>query len=90
LLLLGRRSVSFAVTVSDIVVIVYDHLEFKNLDLEKLQRLMRNKVIIDGGRILDLSMAIRNGFKYYGAGLGSTDSWGRLTFMNCFLVHFHN
>lgn len=55
---------------ADVVVIVTDHPEFKNLDIGGLGRLMRSKVIVDGKRVVDPYVAYREGFKYYGVGFG--------------------
>lgn len=55
---------------ADAVVIVTDHPEFKNLDLEKLAKLMRRKIIVDGRRAVDPYNAYRAGFRYYGVGFG--------------------
>ena len=55
---------------ADVIVIVTDHPEFKNLDLDKLGGLMRHKIIVDGRRVLEPHIAIQKGFRYYGIGFG--------------------
>jgi len=68
----AKRSTSIEETVkdADVLVIVTDHPEFKKLDLERIAKLMRNKIIVDGRRIIEPSTAVKNGFKYYGIGFG--------------------
>ena len=63
-------SLEEAVQDADVVVIVTDHPEFKNLDLGKLAKLVRHRVIVDGRRTVDPYNAYRSGFRYYGVGFG--------------------
>ncbi|MEM1546826.1 MAG: nucleotide sugar dehydrogenase [Candidatus Methanomethylicia archaeon] len=63
-------SIEDAVKGSDVLVIVTDHPEFKELNLAKIYSLMRNPIIVDGRRILDPYIVIKHGFKYYGVGFG--------------------
>jgi len=59
-----------AVSGADVMLIVTDHPEFKNIDLEAIGRLMRNRIIVDGRRIIEPHQALRYGFRYYGIGYG--------------------
>jgi nucleotide sugar dehydrogenase len=52
----------------DAIVITSDHKEFKELDLEKLAREMRSKVIIDGRNVIEPHKAEELGFVYYRVG----------------------
>ncbi|AHF81256.1 nucleotide sugar dehydrogenase [Thermococcus paralvinellae] len=52
----------------DAIIIVTDHKEFKNLDLDKIAKDMNNKIIIDGRNILDAKKVEKNGFIYYRVG----------------------
>ena len=64
------RNLKDAVSNSDVVVIVTDHFEFKNLNLELLKKYMRNKIIVDGRRVIKAHVAKKHGFRYYGIGYG--------------------
>jgi UDP-N-acetyl-D-mannosaminuronic acid dehydrogenase len=65
------KSLYEAITGSDCVVVVTDHSEFSNIDLQRTKSLMKDKpVIVDGRRIIDPVGAQRNGFIYYGIGRG--------------------
>jgi UDP-N-acetyl-D-mannosaminuronic acid dehydrogenase len=68
----AERSLSLedAVKDSDAIVIVTDHPEFKNIDLEVIGRIMRHKIIIDGRRVIEPYQAVKHGFRYYGVGFG--------------------
>lgn len=68
----AERGVSLEDTVknADVLVIVTDHPEFKNLDLDKIGSLMRHKIIVDGRRVVEPHRAVEYGFKYYGVGYG--------------------
>jgi UDP-N-acetyl-D-mannosaminuronic acid dehydrogenase len=68
----GERSLSLedAVKDSDAIVIVTDHPEFKNIDLDVIGRIMRHKIIIDGRRVIEPYQAVKHGFRYYGVGFG--------------------
>jgi len=59
-----------AVSDADVMLIVTDHPEFRNIDLETIGRLMRNKSIVDGRRVIEPHQALRHGFRYYGIGYG--------------------
>jgi UDP-N-acetyl-D-mannosaminuronic acid dehydrogenase len=63
-------SLEDAVRGADAVVIVTDHPEFRNLDLERLGELVRRRVIVDGRRVVEPHRAAERGFKYYGVGFG--------------------
>ncbi len=52
----------------DALVIMNDAEEFKNLNLEKIAKKMRNKIIIDGRGIIDKEKAKCAGFLYMGVG----------------------
>jgi UDP-N-acetyl-D-mannosaminuronic acid dehydrogenase len=64
------ESLEEAITGSDAVVIVTDHPEFKRLDLDKMRRLMRHRIIVDGRRVVEPYEAVKRGFRYYGIGFG--------------------
>ncbi|RLI43852.1 nucleotide sugar dehydrogenase [Candidatus Bathyarchaeota archaeon] len=55
---------------ADVLVIVTDHPEFRRLDLYRLGKLMRHRIIVDGRRVFEPSIAIERGFRYYSIGLG--------------------
>ncbi|MEE8168848.1 MAG: nucleotide sugar dehydrogenase [Candidatus Hydrothermarchaeales archaeon] len=58
-----------AVKDADCVVVVADHAEYMNLDLDKLSKLVKKPgVIVDGRRILDPGYAREKGFTYFGVG----------------------
>ncbi|MBO3798463.1 MAG: nucleotide sugar dehydrogenase [Thermoproteota archaeon] len=63
-------SLENAVGNADAIVIVTDHPEFKTIDLDMLSKKMRNRIIIDGRRVIDPYRACESGFKYYGIGFG--------------------
>jgi len=57
---------------SDCIIIVTDHTEFKNLDLQEIKTLMNDKpAVIDGRRIVNHHEAEKLGFIYYGVGFGN-------------------
>jgi nucleotide sugar dehydrogenase len=65
------QSLFEAITGSDCIVIVTDHSEFINMDLQKIKPLMKNKpIIVDSRRIIDPDYAEKAGFYYYGIGRG--------------------
>jgi len=68
----AERSLSLedAVKDSDAIVIVTDHPEFKNIDLDVISRIMRHKIVIDGRRVIEPYQAVKHGFRYYGVGFG--------------------
>ena len=56
---------------ADALLIVTDHEEFRELDLQAIKLIMNKKpVIVDGRRVIDPVDAIKIGFKYVGIGLG--------------------
>jgi len=54
----------------DAVIIATEWNEFKNLDLERVHKLMRSPVIIDGRNLYDPAQMIERGFNYRGVGRG--------------------
>lgn len=63
-------SLEEAVKDTDIIVIVTDHPEFKEINLDLLAKLVRHKIIIDGRRVIEPYRAVKKGFRYYGIGFG--------------------
>jgi UDP-N-acetyl-D-mannosaminuronate dehydrogenase len=63
-------SLEEALSGADAIVIVTDHPEFKDVDLDKASKLVRHRVIIDGRRVVEPHQAVKHGFKYYGVGYG--------------------
>jgi len=59
-----------ALTESDVLVVVTDHDEFKNLDLTKIKKTMKNPAIVDTRRVFDLKQAENLGIKYLAVGYG--------------------
>lgn len=59
-----------AVRDADTVLIVTGHPEFRSIDLEAVSRLVRNRIIVDGRRVIKPYQALNYGFKYYGIGYG--------------------
>ena len=53
---------------ADVLAVLTEWQEFKNLDLQKANSLMRHKTIVDCRNILNKDNAINNGFKYIGIG----------------------
>ena len=53
---------------ADALILMTAHKEFAELDLQKVNKLMRTPIIIDGRRIFDQKEAIGNGFIYRGVG----------------------
>ncbi len=53
---------------SDGLVLVTEWNEFRKLDLGKMKKLMKQKVIFDGRNIYNPKFIKQNGFKYYGIG----------------------
>lgn len=53
---------------ADILAILTEWEEFKNLDFKKAAQLMRHKNIIDCRNLLDIKTALDNGFHYQGIG----------------------
>jgi UDP-N-acetyl-D-mannosaminuronic acid dehydrogenase len=63
-------SLEEALSEADAIVIVTDHPEFKDIDLDKASKLVKHRVIIDGRRVVEPHEAVKHGFKYYGVGYG--------------------
>ena len=63
-------SLEGAIREADAIVIITDHSEFKNLDLDAISKLVKHKIIVDGRRVIEPYEAVRHGFKYYGIGYG--------------------
>lgn len=57
-----------AVEDSDALIIITEWDEFKNLDLVKIKKLLKQPVIIDGRNIFDPSQMKELGFSYHGVG----------------------
>lgn len=65
------NSLNEAIEGSDCLVIITDHTEFKNLNLQEIKNLMNSKpAIIDGRRIINPHEAEKLGILYYGIGFG--------------------
>ncbi|MBN1487220.1 MAG: UDP-glucose/GDP-mannose dehydrogenase family protein, partial [Anaerolineae bacterium] len=55
---------------ADAVILVTEWNEFKNIDLDRVKKLMRNPVLVDGRNIYDPTVARELGFQYRGIGRG--------------------
>lgn len=55
---------------ADALLIITEWDEFKNADPEKIKKLMRLPIIIDGRNIYDIDLMKRFGFEYYRMGIG--------------------
>jgi UDP-N-acetyl-D-mannosaminuronic acid dehydrogenase len=56
---------------TDLIALITDHTEFKNINLKQIRALMTEKpAIVDGRRMINPHGAERLGFTYYGIGLG--------------------
>jgi UDPglucose 6-dehydrogenase len=53
---------------SDGLILVTEWNEFRRLDLDRMKKLMKSRVIFDGRNIYDPKIIRRNGFKYFGIG----------------------
>jgi UDPglucose 6-dehydrogenase len=53
---------------ADALVLVTEWNEFRRLDIDKMKKLMKNRVIFDGRNIYNPKFIRQNGFKYYGIG----------------------
>jgi UDPglucose 6-dehydrogenase len=53
---------------ADALVLVTEWNEFRKLDIEKMKKLMKHRVIFDGRNIYNAKFIKQNGFKYYGIG----------------------
>lgn len=59
-----------AISDSDLLLILTDHTEFKNFELEKIKETMNQPLIVDCRRIFESSKAEKLGIKYLGVGYG--------------------
>ncbi len=50
------------------MVLMTAHDEFRNLDFDKMRRLMKIPLMIDGRRVYNVEKIRKIGFKYYGVG----------------------
>ncbi|RLI87258.1 MAG: hypothetical protein DRP01_02325 [Archaeoglobales archaeon] len=64
------RSLKEALKGADVMLIVTDHSEFKNIDLNTIGNIMRHRIIVDGRRVFEPFDVTKKGFKYYGIGFG--------------------
>lgn len=55
---------------ADAAVVVTAHSAYRRLDLRKVRRLMRRRVLVDGRNLFEGSEAVRAGFVYRGIGKG--------------------
>jgi UDPglucose 6-dehydrogenase len=53
---------------ADAIVVVTEWNEFRNLDLDRIGKSMRQRVIFDGRRLYDRAKAVRAGFEYFTIG----------------------
>jgi UDPglucose 6-dehydrogenase len=53
---------------SDGLVLVTEWNEFRRLDIDKMKKLMKSRVVFDGRNIYNPKFITSNGFKYYGIG----------------------
>jgi UDPglucose 6-dehydrogenase len=58
-----------AVKNSDLILLITEWPEFKNLNFSKIKRLMRKPIIIDCKNFLDSEVVKNIGFDYYGVGI---------------------
>lgn len=63
---------------ADVLAVLTEWKEFKNLDLMRAANLMRNKTIIDCRNLIDADAALAKGFKYQGIGQKIEKNDGRL------------
>jgi UDPglucose 6-dehydrogenase len=54
----------------DALIVATEWNEFKNIDLARVKRLMRNPVVVDGRNLYDAAVMQANGFVYRGVGRG--------------------
>ena len=64
------RALESAVRGADCIVIATGHKEFKTLNLKKLARVMRTRVLVDGRNMVDPDDAVSAGFAFRGVGRG--------------------
>jgi len=55
-------------TDADLVIVLTEWNEFRQLDLTKLAKLMKKPIIIDGRNIFDPEMVKKQGIVYYSVG----------------------
>jgi len=65
-----ERNLEKSLKESDCAVLMTKHKEYIEFGLEKMSRLMRNRIIVDGRNIYDKTKARRLGFIYRGIGKG--------------------
>lgn len=53
---------------ADALILVTEWNEFRKLDIDKMKKLMKHRVIFDGRNIYSAKFIKQNGFKYYGIG----------------------
>jgi len=63
-------SLEEAIKDADVIVIVTDHPEFKNIDLDIIAKLVKHRIVVDGRRVIEPYQATKHGFRYYGIGYG--------------------
>lgn len=56
---------------ADVMLIITEWNEFKQINLDKIQRVMRQPIIIDGRNIYDPQDMAKRGFTYWGVGRGA-------------------
>ena len=59
---------------ADVLVVLTEWKEFKNLDLAQAALLMNHKNIVDCRNLIDMDEAIKNGFRYQGIGRKVSDN----------------
>jgi UDP-N-acetyl-D-mannosaminuronic acid dehydrogenase len=64
------RDIEKALQGSDCVALVTEHTIYKSLDLRRMAKLMRTRVIVDGRNVFDASECRKHGFVYRGIGKG--------------------
>ena len=62
------KSIQDTLNGKDILVLVTEWPEFRELDLKQIKSLLKNPIIVDGRNALDKQEAIKLGFKYFGVG----------------------
>lgn len=63
-----ERNLNKALLDSDCLILVTAHHQYKNLDLEKVKKIMKTAIIIDGRNVFDKKKAEKLGFIYLGVG----------------------
>lgn len=53
---------------ADALILVTEWNEFRRIDIDRMKKLMKQRVIFDGRNIYDAKFIRQNGFKYYGIG----------------------